>query len=155
MIIKNLFRRENIMKKHFVIGMLVVCLLSVTSVRVTQAFGFGDILKVGGIGILISKFAAPINNFINTLTFKNGAGSDYATKVVPILSFGGGGYIGAAQIIGSQELVDKTQAVIQIEGDFSGGTFRVKALVPTDSTNPTNISRVNGVGVSAIIDVRI
>ena len=143
------------MKKHFVIGMLVVCLLSVTSVRVTQAFGFGDILKVGGIGILISKFAAPINNFINTLTFKHGVGNDFATKVVPILSFGDGGYVGAAQVIGPEDLVDKTEAVIQIEGDFSGNTFRVKALIPTDSKNPTNISRVNGVGVSAMIDVKM
>lgn len=143
------------MKKRLMIGMLVVCLLSITTVRATQAFGLGDILKVGGISIIISKFATPLNNFINTLTFKNGAGSDYATKVVPILSFGSGGYIGAAQVIGPQDLINKTEAVIQIEGDFSGGTFRVKALVPTDSKNPTNISRVNGVGVSAIIDVRI
>lgn len=143
------------MKKRLVIGMMVVCLLSITTVRVTQAFGFGDILKVGGISIIISKLATPLNNFINTLTFKNGVANQYATKVVPILSFGSGGYIGAAQVIGPQELVDKTEAVIQIEGDFSGNTFRVKALIPTDSTNPTNISRVNGVGVSAIIDVRI
>jgi len=143
------------MKKRLVMGMLVVSLLSITTVSVTQAFNLGSILKVGGISIIISKFATPLNNFINTLTFKNGAGSEFATKVVPILSFGDGGYIGAAQVIGPQELVDKTEAVIQIEGDFSGNAFRVKALVPTNSKNPTNISRVNGVGVSAIIDIRI
>lgn len=143
------------MKKPLVIGMLVVSLLSITTVSVTQAFSLGSILKVGGISIIISKFATPLNNFINTLTFKNGAASDYATKVVPILSFGDGGYIGAAQVIGPDDLVNKTEAVIQIEGDFSGKTFRVKALVPTDSTNPTKISRVNGVGVSAIIDIKI
>ena len=143
------------MKKRFVIGMLVVCLLSITSARATQAFGLGDILKVGGISILISKFSEPINKFINTLTFKHGVGNDFATKVVPILSFGDGGYVGAAQVIGPEDLVDKTEAVIQIEGDFSGNTFRVKALIPTDSKNPTNISRVNGVGVSAMIDVKM
>ena len=143
------------MKKRVITGLLIVCLFFVTVVPVTQAFGLGDIFKVGGISILISKFATPLNDFVNTITFKAGGSHDYATKVVPILSFGNGGYIGAAQVIGSQDLVDKTQAVIQVEGDFSGRQFRVKALVPIDSKNPVNFSRVNGVGVSAIIDVKI
>lgn len=143
------------MKKRLIVGMLLVCLLFVTTVPVTQAFSLGDIFKVGGMSILISKFGTPLNNFINQLTFKNGAGSDYATKVVPILSFGNGGYIGAAQVMGTQELVNKTEAVIQIEGDFGGNQFRVKALVPIDSKNPTNFTRINGVGVSAIIDIKI
>ena len=143
------------MKKRFIIGILLICLLSVTAVPVTQAFGLGDIFKVGGMSILISKFSTPLNNFINQLTFKHGVSNDYATKVVPILSFGNGGYIGAAQVIGTQELVDKTEAVIQIEGDFGGNQFRVKALVPIDTKNATNFSRVNGVGVSAIIDIKI
>ncbi|SEO61678.1 hypothetical protein [Propionispora vibrioides] len=143
------------MKKRFVSGLLLICLLSVTAVPVTQAFSLGDILKVGGISVLISKFADPLNNFINTLTFKHGAGSDFATKVVPILSLGNGGYLGAAQVIGSQELVDQTEAVIQMEGEFNGRQFRVKALVPVNAKSVTNFSRVNGVGVSAIIDVNI
>jgi hypothetical protein len=143
------------MKKRVVIGLLLICLLSVAAVPVTQAFGLGDILKVGGISVLISKFAAPLNNFINTLTFKHSAGADYATKVVPILSFGNGGYVGAAQVMGPQDLVEKTEAVIQIEGNFNGSQFRVKALVPIDSKNPVNFTRVNGVGVSATIDVKI
>ncbi len=143
------------MKKRISIGILLFCLGFAAALPVGQAFGLGDILKVGGIGVVIDKFAAPLNSFINTLTFKKGAGSDYATKVVPIISFGNGGYLGAAQVMGSQELVNKTQAVVQIESDFSGSTFRVKALVPIDSKNPVNFSRVNGVGISAMIDVRI
>ena len=143
------------MKKTIVVSMLIFCLVSLSAVPIVQAFSLGDVLKVGGIGILIDKFAGQLNGFINTLTFKHGAGSDYATKVVPILSFGSGGYIGAAQVIGTQELVNRTQAVVQIEGDFSGNQFRVKALVPIDSKNPVNFSRVQGVGVSAVIDVRI
>ena len=143
------------MKKIVVVSLLVVSLFSLSAVPAVQAFSLGDVLKVGGIGILIDKFSGQLNGFINTLTFKHGAGSDYATKVVPILSFGGGGYIGAAQVIGTQELINRTQAVVQIEGDFSGNQFRVKALVPIDSKNPVNFSRVQGVGVSAVIDVRI
>lgn len=143
------------MKKRILIGMLLVFLLTATAIPVSQAFNFGDILKVGGIGFLIDKFSTPLNNFINQLTFKQGAGNDYATKVVPIISVGNKGYIGAAQVTGTQNLVDKTKAVLQIEGNFNGSTFRAKALVPIDSTNPTNFSRVQGVGVSAIIDIRI
>lgn len=143
------------MKKNVIIGLLVFCLLSVAAVPVTQAFGLGDILKVGGIAIIVDKFSGPLNNFINTLTAKHGAGTDYATKVVPIITFGSGGYVGAAQVMGPQELVDQTEAVIQIEANFNGSQFRVKALIPIDSKNPTNFSRVNGVGVSAQIDVRI
>lgn len=89
------------------------------------------------------------------MTFKHGAGSDYATKVVPIVSVGNKGYIGAAQVTGTQELVDQTEAVLQLEGNFNSSTFRVKALVPIDSTNPVNFNRVQGVGISAIIDIRI
>ena len=143
------------MKKAVIAGLLVFCLLSVAVIPASQAFGLGDILKVGGIAFVIDKFAGPLNNFINTLTFKHGGDHTYATKVVPILSFGGGGYVGAAQVIGTQDKVDQVQAVIQVEGDFNGGQFRVKALIPIDSKNPTNFSRVQGAGVSAIIDVRI
>lgn len=149
------FKRGAKMKKRVVVSLLLVCMLSLGFVPTTNAIGLGDILKVGGIGFVVDKFSGPLNKFINTLTAKAGAGTDYATKVVPIISLGHGGYIGAAQVTGTQELVDETEAVLQIEGEFSGRTFRVKALVPIDSKNPTNFSRVNGVGVSAIIDVRI
>ena len=103
----------------------------------------------------MDQFAGPLNNFINTLTAKNGVSSDYATKVVPVITVGTGTYAGAAQVSGPQALVDQTKAVLQIEGDFNGNSFRVKALIPIDSKNPTNFSRVQGVGVSAQIDVRI
>lgn len=143
------------MKKRIIVGLLVLCLMSATAIPVTQAFGLGSILKVGVMGVLIDKFATPLNDFINKLMVKNNAGTDYATKVVPILTVGTGGYIGAAQVTGPQELVDATEAVIQVEGNFNGNQFRIKGLIPIDSKNPTNFSRVQGVGVSAIIDIRI
>jgi hypothetical protein len=142
------------MKKRIITGLLIVCLLSMGVIPAAQAIGLGDIVKVGAVGFLISKFAAPLNSFINTLTVKHGTGTDYATKVVPILTVGTGGYIGAAQVIGPEDLVSQTEAVIQIEADFNS-QFRVKALIPINSKNPVNFSRVVGVGVSAIIDIRI
>ena len=74
---------------------------------------------------------------------------------MPIITVGGGTYVGAAQVTGDQYLIDQTKAVLQIEAAFGGNQFRVKTLVPIDSDNPLNFSRVQGVGVSALIDVRI
>lgn len=143
------------MKKTIVAALVAVSVASIAAVQTTQAFNLGSVLKVGGIAILVDQFAKPLNNFINTLTAKHAVSSDYATKVVPIIVVGSGTYTGAAQITGPQELVDKTKAVLQLEGNFSGDRFRVKALIPIDSKNPTKFSRVQGVGVSAQIDVKI
>ena len=145
---------KNKVKKSAVASLLVAVLATGVALPAANAFGLGDVVKVGGIGFLVDRFAGPLNSFINTLLMRNKAEVGYATKVVPILSFGSGGYIGAAQIMGPQDAVDETQAVIQIEGDFNGN-FRVKALVPIDSKNPVNFTRVNGVGLSAVIDVKI
>jgi hypothetical protein len=133
----------------FVAGLLSFSLAPAT----TQAIGLGDILKVGGVGFVVDRLAGPLNSFINTLMVKSKAGTSFATKVVPIISAGSQGHIGAAQITGSQDLVDRTQAVLQLEGEFSG--LRVKGLIPIDSKNPLSFSRVQGVGVSAIIDINI
>ena len=46
---------------------------------------------------------------------KEGAGTNYATKVVPIVSIGNKGYIGAAQVIGDADQVEKVKAVGQLE----------------------------------------
>lgn len=143
------------MKKRLLAGLLIFCFISFSAVPAAKALGLGDVLKVGGMSVLINSFATPLNNFINTLTAKSGAGTKYATKVVPILTMGSGGYVGAAQVTGEEALVKKTKAVIQIEGDFNGSQFRVKALIPIDSKNPVDFSRVQGVGVSAIIDIKI
>jgi hypothetical protein len=146
------------LKKTLAALVIATVVATTAAVQTTQAFSLGSlggVLKVGGIAILVDRFAGPLNTFINTLTAKNGVSSDYATKVVPVITVGSGTYAGAAQVTGPQELVDKTQAVLQLEGDFSGDTFRIKALIPIDSKNPTNFSRVQGVGVSAQIDVKI
>ena len=118
--------------------------------------GLGDILKGAGLVLLVDRFGDDLNNFINKLTLNKGVGVEDRTKVVPIISLGQGGYVGAAQISGPAHLVEKVKAVAQLEGAFSGKTFRVKALVPVESKDITkDIKRVTGVGVSAIIDVRL
>lgn len=143
------------MKKRVIAFILALSVISGVAIPVTRASILGDVLKVGGIAILVDQFSGQLNSFINTLTAKHAVSSDYATKVVPIIVVGSGTYTGAAQVTGPQELVDQTKAVLQIEGNFSKDKFRVKALIPIDSKNVTNFSRVQGVGVSAQIDVKI
>lgn len=124
------------------------------AVRV-QAIDLGSVIKVGGIGFLVDRFGPQINNAINAALGKKGVDPYDATKVVPIISFGQGGYIGAAQVQGPQDAVDEVKAVGQIEVAFGNRSFRIKGLVPVNSINPTSMSRVKGTGVSAIIDVKI
>jgi hypothetical protein len=43
----------------------------------------------------------------------------------------------------------------QLELGINEQLLRAKGLIPMDSTNPTNFSRVQGVGVSAVIDLKL
>ena len=114
-----------------------------------------DILGAVGGGFLVSAIAGPMNDFINTITLNRNTGVTGSTKVVPILSVGTGTAIGAAQVSGPESAVRRTKAVGQIEAEYQG-RLRVRILVPMDSSNPLQgIRRVQGVGVSAIIDYRL
>ena len=144
--------------KKIAIALLLLSVLTIVAVPVADAINLGGILKVAGIGLLVDQFGPQLNSFINTLMAQHNATPEFATKVVPILTvgvLGNSGYIGAAQVMGPQNLVDKVQAVVQVESSFNGNMFRVKGLIPIDSKIPVNFSRVSGVGVSAMIDVRI
>ena len=117
--------------------------------------GLGKTVKTGGIVWLVDRYGNELNNFINKLTAKYAVSEEYATKVVPIIAAGTKGYAGAAQISGPRSLVEKCKGALAIEGDFMNRTFRVQALIPVDSIDPSNCTRVQGVGVSAKIDVAI
>jgi hypothetical protein len=143
------------MKRYWKIAVLsgVLC----AGVLMVSKAQLGNILKAGGIAVLVDRFGPDINKFINQITGQKNAGTSAATKVVPILSIGDGGYIGAVQVAGPEDLVDKVQAVAQIEGRFKAiGGIRVRGLVPVSTKTPhKGINRVDGVGVSAIIDFKI
>jgi len=119
------------------------------------AIDLGDVLKGAGIGILVDQLAPQINKAINTLMLNNKVENKQETKVVPIISVGQGGRVGAAQVIGEKADVDRVKAVAQIEGSFSGGKFRLKGLLPVESLDVTHLKRVYGVGLSALIDYKL
>jgi hypothetical protein len=118
----------------------------------------GSIIKGGAAIAVVEKFGPDINKGINKIMGDKGI-HQTATKVVPILSLGDGGYVGAVQVSGPQDLVDKVQGVAQLEGRFNiplAGGIRLKGLIPVSNKTPQKgIRRVEGVGVSAIVDVRL
>ncbi|MBV9851778.1 MAG: hypothetical protein JO250_19085 [Armatimonadetes bacterium] len=124
---------------------------------VVHADLLGSVLKGAGIAFLVKQFQRPLNDGINKLTGDAGAPQTQATKVVPIVSIGQGGYVGAAQVSGPGVQVDQVQAVGQLEGSVQGRTFRLKALVPINTERPSGktLTRVKGVGVSAIVDIHV
>jgi hypothetical protein len=119
----------------------------------------GGIIKGGAIVLLIDKFGGEINKFVNRLTGGGSANTAEATKVVPILSAGQGVYAGAAQISGPKSQVDQVRAIAQIEGKTKiGGEVRIKALIPVstrDVKDQGKLTRIKGVGVSALLDLRL
>ncbi len=134
---------------------LVVVLLASTALM-SQAGLLGDVVKVGAVGLVVDKFGPQINTALNKVTMNKNLGTDEATNVVPIISLGSGGYIGAVQVIGAKENVEKCKAVAQIEvNQVIGKNIRAKVLVPVGSRTTSNIKRIYGVGVSAILDIRI
>ncbi len=139
--------------------MLIAVVLIACSALPAAAVDLGDVLKGGALilggGALVKALGPQLNEFINTITFNKGAKYEGHTKVVPIVSIGTGAHIGAAQVGGTNKSsVDQTQAVAQLEGEFN--RIRARALIPIDSVNPLKqFRRVQGVGVTAIIDVEL
>ena len=151
-------KAASIKTKLIAAGLAGTVLGATLTARVARADLLGSVLKGAGIGILVKQFQRPLNDGINKLTGSAGPAQNEATKVVPIVSIGQGGYAGAVQVSGPREQVNRVQAVGQVEGSVVGDRFRLKALIPIDTEKPRNlqsIRRVKGVGVSAIVDVRI
>jgi hypothetical protein len=116
----------------------------------------GSVLKGGAIALVVDRFGPQINSGINKLTGDKNLGLGQATKVVPILSVGSGGYLGAVQVTGPDDKVDTVKAVAQLEGKVKViGGIRLRALVPIAARSVSNLKRVPGVGVSALVDIKL
>lgn len=143
-------------KRTIAFVLLATLLMTIGSVSVAQAVDLGSVLEAFGIAYAVRIFSSQINSFVNTLLLQRGVEWEGATKVVPIISIGSGAYVGAAQVVGPSSSVQRVAAVGQGELGISNQRIRLKTLIPLSTTNPTRgISRVGGVGVSAIIDFRI
>lgn len=114
------------------------------------------VLKTVGIGIIVTQMAGALNDFINTLMLNKGAPNRDTTKVVPIVTLGQGIEAGAAQVSGPKDLVDQVKNVVSITTTFDKDKrSQVQGFVPNSSSNPLELYRVYGVGITAIVDYRL
>lgn len=143
------------LSKHILIAVLVVAVLSLGLLSTAApAISLGSILKVGGIAFLVSEYGNQIDKFVNNALGERHAEIRGQTKVVPILSIGRGGYIGAAQVVGLQSDTQRVKAVVQ--GELRVGSLRANAFFPIATKNATKSpERVPGTGVSAVIEFKI
>ncbi len=116
-----------------------------------------QILKIGGTALIVKQFGGTINNVLNKVTGQNKLDDQgIVTKVVPVLSAGSRGAIGIVQVAGPREQVDRVKAVAQLQTQVKAlGTLQARILIPIDAENLNNINRVSGVGVSAIVDIKL
>ena len=134
--------------------------MGIGSVAPVQA-QLGGLIKGGAVALIVDKFSGDIDRFINKASGNRTAGEGESTRVVPIITVGKGGYAGAVQVSGLKENVDRVKAVAQIEAGTKiplVGQIRARVLIPiSDKTasDEKSISRVKGVGVSALIDTKL
>jgi hypothetical protein len=117
------------------------------------------LLKGAAVLAIVDSNSRAIDDFVNKVTQTRNDDPKFATKVVPILSVGGGTFAGAAQVSGPASLVEKVRAVAQIEGETRLG-FRVRArgLLPVEDRKVSSLDdlkRVSGVGVTGTVEIRL
>jgi len=139
-------------RKSVLLLAVAVCLASGSALAVSLGEA---VVKTVAVGAVVNAVANPADKAINTLTVNRKVPAGSSTKVVPVLSVGEKGYVGAAQVAGSQDLVKKTKAVLQLETAWSNKQYRIKLLMPLNSVNPIGAGRVRGLGVSALVDVAL
>ena len=122
-----------------------------------QLGSLGSILKIGGTALIVRQFGGTINNVLDKVTGQNKLSDEgIVTKVVPVLSAGSRGAIGIVQVAGPREQVAKVKAVAQLQTQVKAlSTLQARILIPIDADNLTKINRVSGVGVSAIVDIKL
>ena len=141
------------------VGLALVLMLTIFAPVVQAQNVLMDALKIFGIGYVVSKFGGQINKFINNVADQKGIRWEGTTKVVPIVSIGSGLFVGATQVVGPPDRVGTVKAVAQFETRISN--FRGMMLIPISTskvsagTSSSGLSRVEGVGTSALIDFRI
>ena len=135
---------------------LALCVAAVVAVSAVAAPQIKQAIKILGVGVAVKQFAPDINKAINKLA-KHTDTEESSTKVVPILSIsiGSSSAVGAAQVTGPKYLLDKVQAVAAPEVKFLG-EIGIRALIPVSSKNVIqDIRKVDGVGVSGIVDLKL
>lgn len=135
---------------------LLLAALTIGTVGLAGA-QFKALLKVVGVGAAVNQFGPQINTALNKLT-KHEDTNTMTTKVVPIISGGLNSRqaIGAAQVMGPKYQVAKVNAVAQLDQDLLGREVKIRAMIPIETKEIVkDIRRVEGVGISGIVDLKL
>ena len=137
--------------RAFIIAAGALALTAIGAAQIKQ------IIKIVGVGAAVKQFGPQINSAVNKLTSHTDT-KLMTTKVVPIISAGIASRqaIGAAQVMGPKDKVDQVQAVAQLQQDILGREIQIRAMIPISSKDVIkDIKRVEGVGVSGIVDLKL
>jgi len=143
-------KRSRAYKLAAIIG-LTGLIAGIASPQIIQA------IKVVGVAAAVKQFGPDINKAINKLSKHTDTDQQF-TKVVPILAIGLGksSAIGAAQVTGPKAKVMMVEAVASPETELFGKEIRIRAMIPVESKDVLkSIKKVEGVGVSGIVDLKL
>lgn len=124
------------------------------------AFGgaqiIGKLVKAVGVGVVVKQYGGQINGALNRLV-KHQDSKAVTTKVVPIVTLGvaSRNSVGAAQVMGPADRIARVGSVAQLDQDILGREIKIRALVPIEGNDPRQLRRVQGVGVSGTVDLRL
>ncbi len=143
--------------KKFLQKRVLAVLLCGLAATAFAADAFMDLVKIVGVGAAVTQFSPQLNSAINKLTSHQDSNRN-TTKDVPIISGGINSRkaIGAAQVMGPRSLVEKVKAVAQLDQDLFGKEVKIRAMIPIESKEIVkDIRRVEGVGISGIVDLKL
>ena len=120
------------------------------------ALKIGDILKVGGWALFLKNNADDIDKGLNAVVGRqNLKSANWVTKVVPVVSIGQGGFIGAVQVAGPKDKVAETKAALELNTSLLGDDIKARIFIPINSTKLDKFQRVEGVGTVSLLEMRL
>jgi len=142
------------MKRFLIIISMALCFFIGRASSTVYAWELSSLVKGGVVSAAVYAMADTINSGINLITGKLGAENKQITKVVPIITLGDAARVGAVQVSGPEERVQECEAALLLDKSITEN-IRAKIFIPVNSVSVTNVKRVQGVGVAAIIDIKI
>lgn len=133
---------------------LLIASASVLAVSAIAAPQIKQLIKLVSVGAAVDRFGGDINKALNKLTGFTDTNA-ITTKVVPILSVGDRQAIGAAQVMGPKNQVSKVNAVAALNQGILGNEIKITAYIPIAGKDVSNLKRIEGVGMSGIVDLKL
>jgi hypothetical protein len=123
-----------------------------SSGRALRGLSGKDVLRGAALAAVVNANRAGIDRFAREVTGGRGSAP---TRVVVSGTFGQAAWIGAAQVSGTASALSKINALWQWDDTLDRGRIRVRYLIPSDTLNPLKTRRLDGVGLTALIETSV